>query len=388
MNETAPCPSMPPVVLALILVGCPGDDGGPAAAGSSTSTAGSSTTAEPEGTSTGGSTSGVADSTGSSSGSTGDTEASTGTTGPGIVDAGCPECTVLVDGLVGGRGLSIHGDFVYITDQEAGTVLRVPKDGGEVEELVDLQSEPYDVVATDEHVFWTTFVEGGSVWRAVLPDGSPIALSADDYPRMLQIYGGYVYWCAFDDVEGRVRRVPTTGIGQAPETLVAVGSGVADLVVADDLVYFTGHDPPAKKGLAPPGAVYVASALVPTDLVDLTVLAPEQAEPWGIAMGGDTVFWVNGIGDPPDLPHRVLSLPSAGMVNPTVLATDQTAPWGIAADDSHIYWTDYTEVEALPHAGGDPILLGRMQTIARSIVEDGDDLYWITRERLLRRPKP
>ena len=205
---------------------------------------------------------------------------------------------------------------------------------------------------------------------------------------MLQLQGDHVYWCAFDDTEGRVRRVLGTGIGQPPQTLATVGSGVADLVVDGDQLYFTAHNPPTMKGLAPSGDVYVASALMPTDPADLTVLAFDQAEPWGLALGNDTLFWVNGIGNPLDLPHRVLSLPTAGMVAPTVMATDQTAPWGVAADDTYVYWTDYTEVKALPHAGGEPILLARMQTIARSIVVDADSVYWITRERLLRRPKP
>lgn len=295
---------------------------------------------------------------------------------------------MLAEGLESGRGLSLHGDFVYFTDQAAGTVLRVPKGGGEIEELANLQTEPYDVVANDDHVFWTTFVVGGSVWRANLPSGPPIPLSADGFPRMMQLVGDYVYWCAFDDVQGRVRRVLGVGIGNMPETLVAVGNGVADLVVAGNEVYFTAHEPPLEPGLAPPGTVYRAAADVPTDLMDLEVLAGDQSEPWGIAAAADTIFWVNGLGSPDDQPKSVVSTASAGGAPLTVLAMDQVAPWGIAADDQYVYWTDYTRVRAVPHAGGEVVVLAQMQTIARSIAVDEDDVFWITRERVLQRPKP
>ncbi len=372
--------------LALTLLAC-GDDSAPPASGS-TSTASSTTTTGDE-TSTGpASSSGLADST-DSGGSTTTGDESTGTTGePGIVDMGCPECLVLADGLSGGRGLNLHGEYVYFTDQGAGTVNRVLRNGGEVELLHQLQAEPYDVVANDEQVFWTTYIGGGSVWRANLPSGPPIPLSADEFPRMLQLQGDYVYWCAFNDVEGRVRRVVTDGIGMPPETLVSVGRGVADLVVDGPMVYFTAHDPPEMVGLAPPGAVYAASSEVPTDPMDLLAIAPDQAEPWGIDVVGDTVFWVNGTGNPPDLPQRVLSVPAIGGENPDILVSYQTAPWGITVDADWIYYTDYTEVKALPHRGGEPTILADFQNIARSIVDDDEYLYWITRDRLLRRPKP
>lgn len=324
--------------------------------------------------------------TGSGSSTTGLTGESSSTTGPPL-DPDCPGCIVLADELLGGRGLGLHADFVYFTDQDAGTVLRVPKGGGEVEELVDLQAQPYDVVANDDHVFWTTFVEGGSVWRANLPSGPPIALSADAFPRMLQLVGDYVYWCAFDDVEGRVRRVVGTGIANPPETLVSVGSGVADLVVHGTQVYFTVHQPPLEPGLAPPGAVYSASADVPTDVLALGIVADDQSEPWGITAVDDTILWVNNLGSPDDQPKSVVSAPSAGGAL-DVLAHDQVGPWGIAADDQYVYWTDYTRVKAVPLVGGDPIELADMQNIARSIAVDDADVFWITRDRVIQRPKP
>jgi hypothetical protein len=295
---------------------------------------------------------------------------------------------VLAIDLIGGRGLFVDADWVYFTDQDGGTVERVPKGGGTRELLQANQPEPYGVAATGEQLFWTTFVEGGSVWRAALPDAFPMALSADDFPRMLQLVDGFVYWCTFDDVEGRVRRVPAVGIGMPPETLAHVGSGVADLEVVGPLVYFTAHEPPDMPGLAPQGNVYVAASDVPTEIADLVLLAIEQAVPWGLAVATDTVFWVNGDGQANDQPLRLMGVAVDGLRNPTELQTEQVSPWGVAADDQYVYWTDFTEVKALPHAGGEPIVLAEQQNIGRAIVVDDDDVYWITRDRVLQRPKP
>lgn len=379
--------------LALLLAAC-GDDGPPPAStttggttdAGSTSTSGADTSSGP-GSST--SSSGADTSSSDPSSGSGSTTGDDTTTGPMIEDPGCPECLVLADGLVGGRGLFVDDAWVYFTDQDGGTVERVPKDGGPREVLQELQDQPYGVAATADQVFWTTFVEGGSVIRANLPDGPAIPLSADDFPRMLQIVGDHVYWCTFDDMEGRVRRVPIAGIGMPPETLVTVGSGVADLEVVGSLVYFDAHEPPPMPGISPEGNIYVAPSDVPTaDVADLEPLAVEQAVPWGLAVGGDTVFWVNSDGNANDQPLRLMSAPIDGSSFPTELALDQTSPWGVAADETYVYWTDYTDVLALPHAGGEPIVLADQQNIGRSIVVDDENVYWITRTRVLQRPKP
>lgn len=359
--------------------------------GTGTTTGGDTTTGPPPDpdTSTGvASSSGGADTT--TGGSTDTTGGSTSTGEPPIQDMGCPECTVLVTGLVGGRGLFLTDEWVYYTDQDAGTVSRVAKSGGEEPELIaDNQMQPYGVVATEEQVYWSTFVEMGTLQRRSLSGGPVFAVAADANPRFLQLVGDWIYWCSFDDVLGRVRRVSAIGVGNPPETLVSVGSGVADLVVVDDMVYFTVHLPPAMPGLAPEGLVYAASSQVPTDEADLRALATEQAEPWGIAHYRKRIFWINGIGDPPDLPRRVLSSSiHADDQEPTTLALQQDNPWGIAVDDTYVYWTDYIEVWAVSHAGGDEILLADLQNVARSIEVDEDYVYWITKERVLQRPKP
>ncbi|MCH9683693.1 MAG: hypothetical protein K0V04_19825 [Deltaproteobacteria bacterium] len=342
-------------------------------------------------TSSGAASTGVADSTG---GSTAGGSEDSGTTGPGIQDPGCPACMVLADGLMSGRGITTDLQFVYFTDQERGTVERVQKGGGEGLVIAMDQAQPYDVAVADEHVFWTTFVGTGSVQRVVLPDGPPITIASDLYPRAIQTSGGFVYWTTFDDLEGRVRRMPADGVGQTPETLVSVDGGVPSLFVEGPLVYFTAHvTPDVGSFIEPPrrlplGGVYAASSAAPTAFADLTELSTFEAQPWGVASSGNFVFWANGVGDPANLPDRLRSTAADGTAQPSTLAPGQTAPWGVAVDAQYVYWTDHTEVKAIPHAGGDVIVLAEMQNIARSITVDDQFVYWITRERVLQRPKP
>ncbi|MEM7153363.1 MAG: hypothetical protein AAF799_11015 [Myxococcota bacterium] len=374
-------------------LGC-GDNSGVITTGMDTAMTSGTTTgqATPDASSSSGaasSSSGIADTT-SDDGTTdeGGRDSSGTTTGPAIEDMGCPECTVLAHGLQGGRGIALDDEYVYFTDQAAGTVERVPKGGGPREVIDDGQDSPYGVGVNDEYVYWTSFNEEGTVQRQVIEGGITFALAADAFPRFMQVVDGWVYWCSFDDVLGRVRRVPADGVGESPETLVSVGSGVADLVVVNDVVYFTAHLPPTAPGLAPQGIVYTASAHFPTEEADLEAVAIEQAEPWGITQRGGTLYWINGVGNPQDLPRRVLGLNVLNGGPPSSLVVQQTAPWGIDVDDDFVYWTDFIEVKAYPRAGGDEVLLADLQNVGRQILVDEESVYWITTDRVLQRPKP
>lgn len=379
---------MGPLLVVGLGLGC---GGGTEVITASDSSSGRSSTSSgpPPSDTTSGTSSGGLDSTTSGLSSTGPAEESSSSTGNGLEDFGCPECIVVAEGLEGGRGLTLHEGYLYWTDQVEGTVERAPIGGaGPRELLVENQDAPYGVGVSGDFVYWTSFVEDGTVQRTSLEGGAVFGLAADAFPRFVQVVGDWVYWCSFDDVLGRVRRVSTKGVGNPPQTLVSVGSGVADFIVADDLVFFTAHLPPASPGLSPEGLVYSASATELTEEVNLQVLASEQAEPWGIAQYRKRLFWVNGIGDPPDEPRRVQSVPTVGGEPPQALSLQLTSPWGIAVDENYVYWTDHTLVSAIPHDGGDAIELADFQNVARTILVDDDWIYWITKERVLQRPKP
>lgn len=351
-------------------------------AGSATGTSSSSSTVDPDG--------GTSSTTAPDPGTSDDS----GTTGSGIDDPGCPACMVLAVGLEEGRGIAVDLDYVYFTDQSRGTVERVHKGGGEGSVLASEQDTPYGVAVSDQHVYWSNFYAAGSIQRAPLAGGPPTLVGTGSYPRTVAVVGDQVYWGTFSDDSGAVMRVPTA-LDQMPSELAYVLGGVADLVVQGDRVFFTAHtnssgagfiEPPPKG--SPVGSVFATPpGGGPIDPFDVEQIASNQAEPWGIALTGDTLLWINGMGEASNDARSVISMATAG--GPTqALASGQGNPWDIAVDDQYAYWTDFTEVKATPLAGGAEIVLAEQQNTARSIAVDEQWVYWITRERVLQRPKP
>lgn len=351
----------------------------------SSSTSSSSTTSDDESsTAVDGSTS----SGGSSSEST--------TTGGPSDDPGCPECIVLAEGLQGGRGITVDTTYVYFTDQVAGTLSRVPKGGGEIQLLAPQLEAPYDVAIGGAWVYWTEFVAGGRVVRMPSGGGSMEVFDDDaDHPRALAVGGTAVYWTTFGTNSGGAWRGALSG--GAPQQLLSAVAGIADIVADNDYVYVTSHDPDPMNGgvgfIDPPpeGPTIGAIVQVPEGGdpggTNTQILAPDLAEPWGLAMVGTSLFWADGDGSLSNQPNSVLSMQPTGSPT-TPIAASQTAPWGVAADMTSVYWTDSTEVKTAPHGGGAPVVLATLQNNARSIAVDDTSVYWITTERVLQRPKP
>lgn len=376
-----------------VLAACPAaeeDDPAPgstsAAASTSSGMAGSTSSGDPG-------TTAIDPDEGSTSTTTGEGE-STGTTGGSLEDPGCPECIVLASGLTGGRGIALDVDHVYWTDQGNGSVHRILKGGGDGGMIALDQDQPYGISVSDGQVYWTNFSADGGVFRVPITGGAPTLLHEDAHPRSIVVSGDQIYWGTFDQDDGRLMRMPVAR-DEAATVLVSLSGGIADLVVDGDQVFFTAHtlsgggsfiepppsDPPEGSVFAtPPGGG-------PFDPFDILQLASDLAEPWGIAKQGDTLVWVDGMGDTSSHARSVLSMASAGGPIQT-LADGQTAPWGVAVDEQYVYWTDHEEVWAVPLTGGEEILLAELQNQARSIVVDAQWVFWITRDRVLQRPKP
>ncbi len=267
---------------------------------------------------------------------------------------------VLADGLSGGRGIAVDVDHVYWTDQDDGSVHRILKGGGDGAMLASDQDDPYDIVVSDGQVYWTNFASNGAIMTVPVGGGAPATLQEDFYPRCLAVGGGQLYWGTFIDASGHLMRMPAMG-----------GAG---FIV-----------PPPKEAL---GSVYATPpGGGPFSPFDLTQLATDVAQPWGIAKQGDTVLWTDGTSDSGAYPLSVLSVAiSDGSIQS--LASGQTSPWGIAADEQYVYWTDHDAVRAIPLGGGEIIELAEEQDQARSIVVDEQWVFWVTRARVLQRPKP
>lgn len=382
--------------LALLSVGCGSavETEDESASGSTTApVAGTSSTGPMAESSTGGvvstssSSSGAeeADSSSGTTGTTGDT--TTGVTP--VDDPGCPDCIVLVDLLEGGRGLTLDATHVYFTDQSQGTVSRIMKSGGDGGVLVEGQESPYDIAVDDTHVYWTNFVAGGAVMRALKDGTQPEVIANANRPRPVAVDDTSVYWATFDG-DGLVFR-RDLALSGPDEQIANLLGGVPDLIVGSDAgVYYTAH---AEAGGAfivdpteePVGGVFTTSLEGKIDPFNPTALVASQAQPWGIASAPNgQLVWANGGGIAQNNPNAIMRM-TVGEP-PTVLA-NSASPWGIAADAEFVYWTDNDRVLAVPLGGGDVTELANTQNSARMIAVDDDSVFWITRNRVLQRPK-
>lgn len=372
------------------------DDGTTSAAASSST---STSTEDSSGQDTTSSTS-----TGSSEGAEvttlapGDTTSSTSddggsTTGEGPpADPGCPECIVLVDELVSGRGLAVDETYVYFTDESQGTISRIMKNGGDGGVIVEGQDAPYGVAVGAEHVYWTNLANSGAVMRAPKEGGRAELVATATRPRTVVVDETHVYWGTFEADDGGVyRRV--VGLDGPAEQLANMLGGISALVLGDGQLYWTAHAELAGGFITDPtdlpiGGVFSAPLDGTADPFDPTVLADNQAQPWGIARTpSGQLLWANGDGEAAGyLPDTIMTLSAGGP--PAALDSDSTAPWGIAADASFAFWTDNERVMAFPLDGETAIQLAEQQNGARSIAVDEDDVFWITRTRVLQRAKP
>ena len=311
------------------------------------------------------------------------TDEGTDTTGSSApIDPGCPACIVLAWGLEDGRGVAVDTDHVYWTDQQAGTISRILKGGGNGTVIADGQSTPYAVAVDDTHVYWTNFTDAGAVMRVAKDGGSVELVEETVRPRAVAVDGAHVYWSTFEPDRGELWR-RAKQLNEAPFRLQWFSRGIPDIAVGSTHVYLTTHTTTEGAFIEPPTPQGSVRAVAIDDGAD-AILVGNVAQPWGIALADGRLFWINGAGE--IQPRRVTAVDTTG-ADVQVLASGQTDPWGITANATHVYWTDFTEVKALPREGGSTTVLADQQNGARTITHDDDSVYWITRERVLQHPK-
>ncbi|MBL4686713.1 MAG: hypothetical protein JKY37_19100 [Nannocystaceae bacterium] len=384
------------LIAGLSLAGCTADEN-PASQDSTGDTAASSTGdsgTDPDSSSgpplgdsgsdstTGGSSEDGVDSSDSGSGSTGDS----------LVDEGCPECLVLATGLQSGRGIAVNDTHVFWSDEGAGTIHRIAKGGGGGMIIVRDAGTPYELALDDQHLYWTSNADDGAVLRVPVGGGETELVASAINPRTVDVAGGSVYWGGYDGVSGELYRAPVDPLGPAENIGSFLGGGISDLVATETNVFASTHTELDDVAfiVPPPNGPPVGSVF----MLDPDNIDPEQmplvtgmAQPWGLALSGDTLVWANGDGVAMHAPNSIQSA-EIGSAAAVQLAGDQAAPWGIAADAEFVYWTDSNTVNAVRIAGGTPEVLATQQNAARYITVDDAFVYWVTADQVMQRPKP
>jgi hypothetical protein len=147
------------------------------------------------------------------------------------------------DGPAG--ALLLDGDQIYFADQGGGRVFAVARDGGELTQLYDAQSEPLGIAADAQFVYWTNTASGEvKRGRKVASGAEELVASDQDGPAFIAVGATEVYWTNSGD--GRIMRASKA----TREAEVVVGG---------------------------------------------------QDQPSGIAIDGDALYWVNKVG-----PNRLM----------------------------------------------------------------------------------
>jgi hypothetical protein len=105
-----------------------------------------------------------------------------------------------VSGLGSPKDLAIDAAFVYWTNLDDGTVMKVPLAGGDPTTLVSDQFQPGAIAVDADALYWANgFLSfdtaAGSVMKLAFDSGLPQELVGAQYgPRDLNVDGTSVYW--------------------------------------------------------------------------------------------------------------------------------------------------------------------------------------------------
>lgn len=227
----------------------------------------------------------------------------------------------LETGIETPRFLAVDATRVYWTTPT--TVTAWSKSSGTLETLASGQAYPLGIAVDGQNLYWVNDAANGGVMRMALDGGMPTQIASyGGNANQLVISATTAYW---NDLAGRrISSVPLTG---GTPTLFFNDSNydVAGIGIDGINLYYT-----EESYLGPVGKV-------PLDGGASTILATNNGT-FGVVSDGSYVYYTSPNGDAPAYDGAVLRVPVGGGA-PTTLATGG-GPWGVAIDATSVYWTD------------------------------------------------
>lgn len=273
----------------------------------------------------------------------------------GVCKAASP--ITLASGQNAPFGIAVDDGFVYWTNYEGGTVMKVSKSGdGSPTTLASGQGHPHSIAVDADAIYWTN-VSGGTVVKMDKSGGALIIASGQDSPYGIAVDGDAIYWV---NAGGTVMKA-----GKADGVVTTLASGQGNpfgIALASNIVYWTNISDGTVMKVGKSGGMPI-------------VFASGQNSPHGIVVDNNAVYWTNDVSD-----GEVMA---AGLTSgaPVVLAADQNKPLGIAIDDSAVYWANFVSggnVNRIRINEGDPIGLISDQDSPGGITADDIAIYWTT----------
>jgi hypothetical protein len=278
---------------------------------------------------------------------------------------------VLADGQAKPKNVTFDSTHVYWTNQGGlGAVMRVPKGGGDVEEVAVTNFLPGGLAVDGEAVFWSDFGSMGKIRRLNKTDvGDVGAMKLLAHQQgvscCLALHADNVYWVT----PSVVRMVPKKG--------------------GNVITYVKNQGAP--QGLAAEfGNLYYTTSTT-GNVVNYRLLganagphnlANGQDTPLGIAIDLGNVYWANNQGDADGGTPKIMMIAKENMTEPVVLADSQLGPAGVAVSGNDLFWTNNLggTVMRMPKLGGTPVPIASNQGSPDGIAVDMETVYWVNRD--------
>ena len=295
---------------------------------------------------------------------------------------GCPE-PLIVGPSSKAWGVALDQDHVYWTTLDvAGSVLRAPLDGGNIETIASNEPQPFDIAVAAGTVFWCTADALGHIVKAPVTGGTPEPLAAavanTNGVGRVKSDGTFVYYLANYNL---LMKVPVAGGTPVALSLGPTRSNIVDLALfGTDLYWANSGTWNTAYTLKEPGTALLAKAGVsgtPNPSALVTQLDYPQFE---LAVDGTHVFWsdeaaiystslVGGA-------FTTVASLSAPPVSATPPSIHVSPILDLISDGAHVYFADAHQVYRVPVTGGTPRVVSWGWTSIQQLAINASAVYF------------
>ena len=247
--------------------------------------------------------------------------------------------SVLVKGGERIPSASLAADDKYLYWSDGGNILRVPKEGGDSEKIIQGAPNPDEMLVDDENIYWVPWAGESSPPKPLMiapkKGGEAKQLTRPQPPTSgLAIDGDFVYWMTGNGIQKISKKGgEITEVYHNPSKTPSLG-----LLADADNFYYAQMNANGKSALMK----FVRKT------GEITQLAPSINHVYEFVIDDTNVYYFDEIpGTGSFGPIALKKVPKAGGA-PTVLDQGQ-AGWikYLAMDATHVYFTDIARVYAL-----------------------------------------